>query len=155
MLAALVAGAVTGGLFRWESGGSHPDLGAADIFVHNALLGVLIVLLSAYVAWPVVLFNSYFVGLVLHANVVTEGWAPTVMLTAVHVPIEMAAWLVTLRLSVMATALVSTSLSRRSLPTSTQARGLLPFAGTATVLYLLAATAEWLELWFYLGKGLS
>ena len=141
-------GALSGLLFRWEQPAhALTEVTAWDILLHNGGLAVIMVALTTYVAFPVVLFNCFFLGMVLHASVATEGWAATLALTGVHVPLEMLAWLLTLWMAHRYTALALRWFTDRVRPGRQDLKALAPLALTTLVVYVIAATAEWFELW--------
>ena len=146
VIAALAAGMAASLLFVWPHGGAGADPTFADIFSHNVVVGVVLVVASPYVAWPAVLFNSFFLGFVLQAGATTHGWEDTARLTAVHVPLEVLAWLVTLWCSVLLADLAGRAWHTREHPARHEVVQLVRAGVVATVFYLVAAGAEWFEL---------
>ncbi|HRW18634.1 MAG TPA: hypothetical protein P5181_07285 [Dermatophilaceae bacterium] len=153
MLGALALGMASGGLFRWGDPSHVTDLSAWAILGHNLVVAALAVAASAYVAYPMILVNCWYLGVGLHASVIVEGWARTISFTAGHVPLEMLAWLLTVRLSWMTTALVQDRLRRRRGPSRDAWPPLARSAALVLTCYAAAAAVEWLELWLQLRKG--
>ncbi|MGY2067993.1 hypothetical protein [Blastococcus sp. SYSU DS0619] len=153
VMAALAAGMAASLLFVWPYGGAGAEPTFADIFFHNVLLGVVLVVASPYVAWPAVLFNGFFLGFVLQAGATTHGWEDTARLAAVHVPLEVLAWLVTLWCSVLLADLAGRAWHTRERPARHEVVQLVRAGVVATVFYLVAAGAEWFELWLVVRGG--
>lgn len=151
--AAVVAGMAASLLFVWPDSGNAAEPTFADILAHNAALAAILVIGTPYVAWPAVVFNSFFLGFVIQASGTAHGWGETAQLTAAHVPLEVLAWLVTLWCSVLLADLVASAWHTRERPARRELAQLSRAGSAATALYLAAAGAEWLELWLTIQGG--
>lgn len=141
----LLAGAAFAQLFRWGLEPARPDVSVLDIAFHNLGLALLAVAGTRYLAVPMIGFSALWLGVGLGASVAIRGGWATAALSLPHVPIEIAAWLATLRLAGLAwPAALAPFRADGSEPA--ELAGLARLAALTILIYLIGAVSEWAEI---------
>lgn len=94
LIIAFVVGAAFSLLFKWQDAPVYEVLAAHSIFVHNLLLALIVTALGHYVAAPFFLCNMGYLAFAIVGSLKSAGLVATLSVTIVHIPLEVAAWLV-------------------------------------------------------------
>lgn len=141
----LLAGVAFAQLFRWDVQPARPNVGVLDIAAHNLGLALLAVLGTRYLAVPMIGLSALWLGAGLGASVAIRGAWATTALSLPHVPIEIAAWLATLRLAGMAWPAALARFRRTPTP-PTDAPVPVRLAALTVLAYLIGSVCEWSEI---------
>lgn len=96
ILIAMACGIGFASLFTWGSSSDVTSISAPGILLHNASLAVLALFLTHYGAIVMMILNGFWLGMGLVASTAAVGLHQTVALTAIHVPLEIVAWTLTI-----------------------------------------------------------
>lgn len=142
IVAALAAGVFLAQPLKWHQLDHVTGITVWNIFIHNASLAGLAILLTGVGARVMMLLNGLWLGMGLTASVAISGIAHTVGLTAIHVPLEVCAWAMNIELARRFWTLVQdirrTESGRRKLYMGYMRLVLLTLG-----VYFIAAVAEW------------
>ncbi|MEV8147692.1 hypothetical protein AB0O52_06020 [Arthrobacter sp. NPDC080073] len=120
------------------------SISAPGIFLHNASLAVLALFLTHYGAIVMMILNGVWLGMGLVASTAAIGLHQTVALTAVHIPLEIVAWALTIQGARLfwpaLLGIISGEHTWRHVFQKTR-----EVLIAATTFYFLAALAEWAE----------
>ena len=94
---AIACGIGFASLFTWGSSSDVTSISVPGILLHNASLAVLALFLTHYGAIVMMILNGFWLGMGLVASTAAVGLHQTVALTAVHVPLEIVAWTLTIQ----------------------------------------------------------
>lgn len=97
ILIAIVCGIGLACLFTWGGSSDVTSISAPGILLHNASLAVLALFLTHYGAIVMMILNGFWLGMGLGASTAAAGIYQTVALTAVHIPVEIVAWALTVQ----------------------------------------------------------
>ncbi|MEW1819727.1 hypothetical protein AB0323_02900 [Arthrobacter sp. NPDC080031] len=97
ILIAIGCGIGFASLFTWGSTSDMTSISAPGIFLRNASLAVLALFLTHYGAIVMMILNGVWLGMGLGASTAAIGLHQTVALTAVHIPLEIVAWALTIQ----------------------------------------------------------
>ncbi|WP_162877037.1 hypothetical protein [Aeribacillus pallidus] len=84
----LLAGFFFGALLEVDLKREALDLNFIDIFFNNASIGIMLVLLTSFISYPIILYNSFFLGLNIYFGIELFGVYKTFMTLIFHTPIE-------------------------------------------------------------------
>ncbi|MBT8159928.1 MULTISPECIES: hypothetical protein [Arthrobacter] len=144
ILAALAGGVGLASLFTWGGSSEVGAISAARILLHNATLALLALFLTHYGAVAMMMLNGFWLGMGLVASTAAVGLHTTFSLTVVHVPLEIAAWAMTIQgARLFWPTFLATVRKERSWLHLVQKMGAV--LAPATIFYILAALAEWAE----------
>lgn len=100
LIGSIVAGYLFANLLRTDNiGPEQAAVSATSIFIHNLILSLVVIALTYVVAYPVILFNGFFLGLNLNFGIEIYGIKNTFYLMVYHTPLELSGWLLTLNIS--------------------------------------------------------
>ena len=144
ILFAIACGIGLASLFTWGSSSDVTSISAPRILLHNASLAVLALFLTHYGAMVMMILNGIWLGMGMVASTAAIGLHQTVALTAVHIPLEIVAWALTIQ---GARLFWPTLLGviRGEHTWRRMAQKMREVLITPATFYLLAALAEWAE----------
>jgi len=90
----LLAGFFFGALLEVDLKREALDLNFIDIFFNNASIGIMLVLLTSFISYPIILYNSFFLGLNIYFGIELFGVYKTFMTLIFHTPIEIVGWII-------------------------------------------------------------
>lgn len=120
------------------------SISAPRILLHNASLALLALFLTHYGAVVMMVLNGFWLGMGLVASTAASGLQHTLELTAVHIPLEIIAWALTIQGARLLWPTLLGVLQKKHtwLHLARTMRGIL----TAPIIfYIMAALAEWAE----------
>ncbi len=144
ILVAVVCGIGLASLFTWGSSSDVTSISAPRILLHNASLAVLALLLTHYGAIVMMILNGFWLGMGLAASTAAVGLHQTVALTAVHIPLEIVAWALTIQGARLFWPIFLRTL-RGEHTWRHMAHNLREVLTAPATFYFLAALAEWAE----------
>lgn len=136
------AGACLAQLFRWDRLDEVAPITAGEILLHNLMIALLAMVITTHAARGMMLINGLWLGMGLAASSHLAGMGRTLSLAAVHVPLEVVAWAMTIELARRFWPAVAGTV-RRDPQGATLRRGLLVRMALTVVVYASAALAEW------------
>ncbi|WP_342377895.1 stage II sporulation protein M [Bacillus thuringiensis] len=136
----LVVGFFFGSLLQVNLEVESNKVSAMDILLNNALIGVVLVFLTSLVAYPIILFNSFFLGLNIYFGIEIFGVYKTFMTLIFHTPIEILGWILCIvaskRVKDFYTDMFRKNINQKSL------RAIFILLITMVIVYIIAAIIE-------------
>lgn len=140
LLIAIVSGFFFGSLLDIDLARDPMNVNAFDIFLNNMTIGFVLIIFTHFVAYPIIMFNGFFLGLnVFFAHQMFGGYK-TFMTLIFHTPLEVVAWIFCIFISKRVYVVYKDLLNRRF--NKEALRYILRSVGWLAVIYLLAAIIE-------------
>jgi Stage II sporulation protein M len=141
LLISIVIGVFFGSLLQLDLTVKNENIGMLGIFINNLIIGVVLVFLTSLVAYPIILFNGFFLGLNIFSAIQLFGTYKTFLTLVFHTPLEIFGWILCIlaskRMFIFYKELLKRQYNFRSLLYIFKIIGLFIF------IYLLAAIIEY------------
>ncbi|SDC50155.1 Stage II sporulation protein M [Pelagirhabdus alkalitolerans] len=100
IITTIILGYLFGGLLDLDNLAPHQsDISGSTIFFHNLTVSIAIIIFTSIIAYPVIIVNSFFLGLSLNIGIDIFGFLYVLNIMAYHVPIEILGWLLSLNIA--------------------------------------------------------
>ncbi|MFH7818286.1 stage II sporulation protein M [Neobacillus thermocopriae] len=94
LLLSIILGVFFGSLLDIDLSINRENINLIDIFLNNLIIGIVLVLFTSLVSYPIILFNGFFLGLNIFFAIQLFGAYKTFMTLIFHTPIEIFGWIV-------------------------------------------------------------
>ncbi|MBE3550627.1 MAG: stage II sporulation protein M [Brockia lithotrophica] len=116
------------------------SLSFVSIFTHNLTLSIILILGTQILSYPVITFNSFFLGINLNFAIRIYGIRDTINLIIYHTPIEIFGWLLTLLISKKMLTLYKLIYNKKNF--LNLLRGILLYLFILIIIYLISSIIE-------------
>ncbi|MCK2003757.1 stage II sporulation protein M [[Brevibacterium] frigoritolerans] len=93
LLISIVMGVFFGSLLDIHLTINRETISMIDIFLNNLIIGIVLVLFTSLVSFPIILFNGFFLGVNIFFSIQLFGSYKTFLTLVFHTPLEIFGWI--------------------------------------------------------------
>lgn len=141
LVVSMIIGALFGSILDIDLTINREDVSVISIFWNNLAIGIVLVLCTSLVSYPIILFNGFFLGLSIFFAVQLFGLYKTFLTLIFHTPLEIFGWIICIIASKKMFAFYKGLLKNQF--NWDLARNICKLTGSLVVIYLVAAIIEY------------